>query len=90
MSDDALRTLLLDWLDDNYHFGDARTLVRSDEMSWLDNAVLDSLGFVRMILFLEGRLGLAFDRKLLTRENFDGLGKILRYVRAHPSYRGVP
>ncbi len=90
MPDDALRTLLLDWLDDNYLFGDARTLVRDDEMSWLDNGILDSLGFVKMVLFLEERLGMRFERKLLTRANFDGLGKILRYVRAHPGFRGVP
>jgi len=90
MADDALRTMLLDWLDDHYLFGDARTVVRSDELSWLDHGVLDSLGFVKMILFIEDRLGLRFERRLLTRENFDGLGKIVRYVTAHPGYRGAP
>lgn len=31
-------------------------------MSWLDRGVLDSLGFVKLVIFLEGRLGIKFDR----------------------------
>lgn len=87
---DALRRMIIDWLDDNYHFGDAEAAIQSDAMSWLDRGVLDSLGFVKLVIFLEGRLGIKFDRKGLTRENFDGMGKVLRYVTAHPNFRGVP
>jgi acyl carrier protein len=88
MQQDELRQLIVDWLDDNYHFGDAASLIRDDEMSFLENGVLDSLGFLQLVLFLEGRLGLSIDRQKLTRDNFDGMGKILRYVTGHRDWKG--
>ena len=77
-----VRQLIIDWLDDNYHFGEAQTLIKDDEMSFLDNKILTSLGFVELILYLEDTLGMAIERSQLTRENFDGLGKIIRFVEA--------
>jgi acyl carrier protein len=89
MSYDAVRTVLIDWLDDSYHFGDAAGLVTSDELSFLENGILDSLGFVQLILFLERTFAIVLDRKDLTRENFDGMRKIITYVISHRDFRGV-
>ena len=75
-----LRQLVIDWLDDNVHFGEASVLIRDDEMSFLENGILDSLGFVRLVLFLEDRCKIKIDRQHLTRANFDSLGRITRYV----------
>jgi acyl carrier protein len=75
-----IRQDIIDWLDDQLHFGEAATLIRSDDMSFLENGVLDSLGFVRLVVYLEERYGIVIDRKVLTRENFDSLGKIVRHV----------
>lgn len=80
MHSSELRELILDWLDDHYHFGDARNLMCDDNMSWLENGILSSLGFVQLILFLEDKLGLTLDRDKVTRENFDGMNKILAHV----------
>lgn len=85
----SLRELIIEWLDDRYHFGEAASLIRDDEMSFLKNGILDSLGFVQLVLFLENRLKLKIDRQNLNPANFDALGKILRYLEAHPQYRGV-
>ena len=90
MAYDALRQLVIDWLDDNYHFGEAATLITDDGLSFLKNGILDSLGFVQLVLFLEDALHLEIDRSELAPENFDGLGLILTYLGAHPDYRGVP
>ena len=90
MSDPALRQLVIDWLDDNYHFGEAETVIGDDDRSFLRNGVLDSLGFVKLILFLETRLGLSLERKHLTPDNFDSLRKIVTHVTGLPGYRGVP
>jgi acyl carrier protein len=84
-----VRRAVIDWLDDKYHFGDAESMIQSDEMSLIDHGVLDSLGFVNLTLFLEERYGLRIDRKSLTRENFDALGKIVAYVTGHPQFRGA-
>ena len=86
----ALRGLIVDWLDDNYHFGEAEQKIGSDEASFLQGGVLDSLGFVQLILHLENTLRLKIDRKELSPRNFDSMAKILTYVTAHPQFRGVP
>ena len=84
----ALRKMIIDWLDDNYHFGEAATLIKSDEQSWLKTGVLDSLGFVALILHLEKTLKIKIERKELSPKNFDSLGKVLAYVQAHPQFKG--
>lgn len=80
-----LRQAVLDWLDDHYHFGDAEELIGDDSRSFLDNGVLDSLGFVQLILFLEDTLNIRIDRKLIQRENFDGMNKILDHTMVYVS-----
>ena len=65
-----LRQLVVDWLDDNFHFGEADELITDEEMSFLDNGILTSLGFVQLILFLEDRLVIVVDRATLTREDW--------------------
>jgi acyl carrier protein len=90
VSDPALRQLVIDWLDDNYHFGEAATVIGDDDRSFLRNGVLDSLGFVKLVLFLETKLGLNIERKHLTPDNFDSLRKIVDHISRLPGYRGVP
>jgi len=77
----ALRALIIDWLDDNYHFGEAENLIDGeDEKSLLKSGILDSLGYVSLIIYLENACNIKLDRSQLTPENFDGIGRILRYV----------
>ena len=85
----TLRQQVIDWLDDNYHFGDAATLIRDDEMSFMDQGILDSLGFVNLVLHLEDSYCIKINRKQLSRTNFASLGKIVRYVIGHPDFKGV-
>jgi acyl carrier protein len=84
----ALRQLVIDWLDDNYHFGDAAGLLADDEdKSLLKNGILDSLGFVKLVLYLESTCGVEIDRKDLSPANFDSLHKIVTYVSSLPVAR---
>ena len=89
MSYDAVRQKVIDWLDDNYHFGEAANLIKSDDQSWLQGGVLDSLGFVQLVLHLENTLKIKINRKELSPKNFDSMNKILTYVTAHPQWKGV-
>ncbi|TNE47618.1 MAG: acyl carrier protein [Deltaproteobacteria bacterium] len=86
----SIRSTIVDWLDDNYHFGDTEDLLTSDEISFMDHAILDSLGFVQLILFLENTFHITLERKDLTRENFDGMKKIIDYLTQHPDIKGTP
>jgi acyl carrier protein len=83
----SLRQEIIDWLDDNYLFGDAATLIKTDDMSFLENGVLDSLGFVQLVLLIEKKHAIKIERKQLTRANFDSMNKILDYVTRIPGYR---
>lgn len=88
MSSSKLRARVVEWLDDNYHFGDTETLLAGDdEKSFLRNGILDSLGFVKLMLFLEDTFTVRIDRKDIRPENFDSLGKIVRYISVLPGYR---
>lgn len=73
----AVRQLIVDWLDDNHHFGEAEDLIINDDISWIDHGILKSIAFVELILFLEDNCHVDLDRASLTRENFDGMNKIL-------------
>lgn len=81
-----VRQTVIDWLDDNHHFGDAEKVIENDDRSFLDNGVLDSLGFVELVIFLEDSYGLKIDRNGLRPANFDGLRKIVTYVTSHPDF----
>jgi acyl carrier protein len=80
--------MIIAWLDDNYHFGDAATLIKSNDQSFLQTGVLDSLGFVQLVLYLENTFKLKINRKELTPKNFDSMQKIITYMLAHPAYKG--
>jgi acyl carrier protein len=82
-----LRQGIVDWLDDSYHFGEAAAKIKDDDASFLKHGVLDSLGFVQLILHLEKTLKLKIDRKQISPKNFDSMNKILDYVTAHPQYK---
>lgn len=88
MSDqEKLRALVIDWLDDNYHFGDTEALLNGDdEKSLMQSEILDSLGFVNLVLFLENACSVQIDRASLSPENFDAIGKIVRFVTPLPNF----
>ena len=86
---ESIRSAIIDWLDDSYHFGDAEKLIGDDDRSLLDNGILDSLGYVNLTLFLEQHFHLKIDRKSLTRENFDSIRKIVSYIAQHPQFKGA-
>jgi acyl carrier protein len=85
MREQALKRLIIDWLDDNYHFGEAAEKIGTDEeASFLKNGILDSLGFVKLIIFIEQTCGVTLNRKDISPANFDSLRRIVTYVLALP------
>ncbi len=88
MAQEALRQFVVDWLDDNYHFGDAEALLAGDDdKSFLKNGILDSLGFVKLVLELERACHVRIDRQGISPANFDSLRKIVSYVAQLPGYQ---
>jgi acyl carrier protein len=70
MDAQAFKQLIIDWLDDNYHFGDAAEKIGTDEdKSFLQNGILDSMGFVKLVLFIEQTCKVQLDRKDISPAN---------------------
>jgi acyl carrier protein len=52
----------------------------TDEESLVENGVMDSLEFFRLVGFLEDNLSIIVDDKDVQLENFQSIAAILRYV----------
>lgn len=88
MDQQAIKRVVIDWLDDNYHFGDAEAKIGSDEdKSFLQNGILDSMGFVKLILHIEQTFNIQLDRKHIAQANFDSLQRIANYVSTLPGVK---
>jgi acyl carrier protein len=51
-----------------------------DEESFLASGVIDSLGVMQLVTFIEGQLGAKVPDKDLVPENFDSITRIAAYV----------
>jgi acyl carrier protein len=54
----------------------------TDEESLVENAVMDSLEFFRLVGFLEDNLEIVVEDKDVQLENFQSIAAILRYVES--------
>jgi acyl carrier protein len=61
---------------------DPELLPLSNETLLLDSGVLDSLSLLRLVVFLEERLGISLDDADLLPENFASVDAICAYLRA--------
>jgi acyl carrier protein len=61
---------------------DPALLPLADETPLLDSGILDSLGLLRLVVFLEERFGITMDDADLLPENFASVNSICAYLRA--------
>jgi acyl carrier protein len=52
----------------------------SNEMSLIDQGIIDSTGMLEVILFIEDSLGIAVDERELLPENFESIERITNFV----------
>ena len=62
------------------HFPLARTRHLGDEDSLLDAQVIDSLGILELVTYLEEAFAIAVTDDDLTPENFDSISALARFV----------
>ncbi len=74
-----LREQIRGYLIENFLFGDAAPLT-DDAMSLLDNGIMDSVGVMELVAFLEGDLGLGIDDTELVPENLDSVDNLVNFV----------
>jgi acyl carrier protein len=61
---------------------DPALLPLADETPLLDSGILDSLGLLRLVVYLEERFGITMDDADLLPENFASVNSICTYLRA--------
>lgn len=75
-----LTTKIRDHIIENFLFGDAEPL-EDDQMSLLDNGIIDSTGVMELVAFLEADLGLNVSDEELVPENLDSVASIAAFVQ---------
>ncbi len=74
-----LKTQIRDFLIENFLFGDSAPLT-DDAMSLLDNGIMDSVGVMELVGFLEGDMGLEIEDAELVPENLDSVDNLIAFV----------
>ena len=64
---------------ENFLFGDAEPL-SNDDLSLLDNGIVDSVGVMEMVAWLEQNHGLKVEDQELVPENFDSVARLVHFV----------
>jgi len=73
-----VQQIMKDYIVDCILFGDGEKLQVSASLQ--ENRILDSLGFLDIITFMEQRFGIKIDDDEVIPENFDTLGKMSQFV----------
>jgi len=71
----TLRTLILE----DYLFTDDDTAL-IDDMSFLDEGILDSMGILEIIMFLEERFQVTVAEDEMVPQNLDSINNLLAYI----------
>jgi acyl carrier protein len=66
---------------------DPAQLPLSNETPLLEEGILDSLGLLQLVVFLEERFGIPVDETDLVPENFASVGTICAYLRTRERRR---
>ena len=53
-----------------------------DDASFLDQGIIDSLGFMELVAFVEKECGIQIAPQDLVPENFDSVNKLSRYINS--------
>jgi acyl carrier protein len=54
-----------------------------DDASFLQEGIVDSVGVLELVLFVEEKFGVAVDDGDITPDNFDSVNKLADYVQRH-------
>lgn len=74
-----VRDKVRSYIIENFLFGDADPLA-DDEMSLLDGGIIDSVGVMELVAFLEQDFGLNVDDEELVPENLDSVANLVAFV----------
>ena len=85
MTSDDVRASIRSYVTSTFHV--RRVPQIGDEDSLLDAQLIDSLGILQLVGYLEETFGIEVTDEDLTPENFDSIGALTRYVSTRLAQR---
>lgn len=79
MTDNTPRASLRQFILNNYLFTDDQSAL-ADDASFLDNGILDSMGILELIDFLDETFGVKVAGDELVPENLDSINSVLKFL----------
>lgn len=73
------RDKVRDYIIENFLFGDAEPLA-DDAMSLLDGGIIDSVGVMELVAFLEQEFGVKVADEELVPENLDSVANLVGFI----------
>lgn len=73
------REAVRNYIIENFLFGDAEPL-RGDDISLLDEGIMDSVGVMELVAFLEQDFGLSVADDELVPENLDSVSNLVAFI----------
>lgn len=52
-----------------------------DDASFLEEGIVDSVGIMELVMFVEEKYGLSIEDKDLTPDNFDSINKLTHFIK---------
>jgi len=74
-----VRDKVREYIIENFLFGDAEPM-GDDEMSLLDEGVIDSVGVMELVAFLESDFGISVGDEELVPDNLDSVANLVAFV----------
>lgn len=68
------------FISENFMIGEKGAGLKRD-MSFLDNGIIDSLGVLELVSFIEERFGIEVKDEELIPENLDSIDNLLKYIK---------
>lgn len=79
MNVDEMRQKLRHFILENYLFSDDETALGDDD-SFLDGGILDSMGILELIEYLDEGLGVKVEGDELVPDNLDSINSLLKFI----------
>jgi acyl carrier protein len=81
MNKTPTKTLIRRYVLENFLYTDNEDLLQ-DDVSFLENGVVDSTGVLELVMFVEETFGIPVKDEEIVPENFDSVNQLARYVEA--------
>ncbi len=76
----SVETQIKDYISKNLLFSD-NGFPYADEVSFLEEGIVDSVGVMELVAFVEDKFSLKINDTDVTPDNFDSVGKLAAFIR---------